>query len=88
MENNITIKQLQESINKNNITSWSPRCCSICNAPLSYYFTNNQEVYFDSSCDCTIWHSDPRLTNLEELIQIYNRADKQFKNEFKEYFCL
>lgn len=54
-----TPEEFELQANNKGIIKWQIRECSICNYPLSYYFSNGQ-VTFDSGCDCT------RLNNIRQ----------------------
>lgn len=64
----VTGAQVAELVATHNITRWRLRCCSICDAPLYYYFVPAGAV-FDSACDCSSHHSDPEVRSYDDVAE-------------------
>lgn len=62
---------IREAILKKGVTYIPHHSCSICDAEL-YYSVDNNELFFNSACDCTTRHSAPQKRDWTELTNWIN----------------
>jgi len=66
-------QQFQTQAKEKNITSWPILTCSMCGYECAYIFKNN-EVFYDSGCNCTGGsYLEPRTW--KEVAETYNMQD-------------
>jgi hypothetical protein len=80
MQKLVTEAQLRSAISTYGIRRWCLRRCSMCNAPLFYYFEGDV-VSFDSACDCTRFSSPPQLRSYADVLECFNRQTAQIRAE-------
>lgn len=79
-----TAEDFEKAVKERNIETWIISSCTICDYPLGFLFRDNK-VYFDHGCICTL--RVPRLTNFEEVAQIYNmQGDKDTVTKMNEFW--
>ena len=76
---------VKKAVNKNHISYWEFSKCSLGGVGYGFYF-NDDQVIFDGSCGCCSLN-DERLTNYQEIADIYNRnKDIDFRERFINFF--
>jgi len=85
----LTVNDLKTAVKDNNIVQWSPRECSICGCPVVYkFYDGGDTVVFDGSCDCVLQSSGERLSSYEQLVEIYNNADDEYRLKMLNDFSI
>lgn len=76
---NVTAEQVKVAMTTSDVRAAVIRKCSICDADLAY-IRENDKLYFDSSCVCSSYHTEPEPRQWEdvaELINMQNNPDVQ-----------
>lgn len=73
-----TAKDFKERAEKEKMIGWHLRNCSICKSPIGYIFKEGS-VYFDSSCNCSLIKTEPRLKSWEDIEAFYNMQSEAVK---------
>lgn len=85
----LTVNDLKTAVKDNNMVQWSPRECSICGCPVVYrFYDGGDTVVFDGSCDCVLQSSGERLSSYEQLVEIYNNADDEYRLKMLNDFSI
>ena len=71
-----TTEEIKNTIIKNKIKYLNHHKCGLCGIYTRYIFKYNSfdnfKIWYDSSCDCTIYDSHPRNVTLKELTSFIN----------------
>ena len=71
-----TTEEIKNTIIKNKIKYLNHHKCGLCGIYTRYIFKYNSfdnfKIWYDSSCDCTIYESHPRNVTLKELTSFIN----------------
>lgn len=82
-----TVDELKQQAKDKNITHYPVRECSICGYTLEYLIRNDQ-VYYDSGCDCVSHSAGPQLRSWEDLAECYNRNQPENNPDIKPAFLI
>ena len=83
-----TVEEFKESVKKNNIKRWDIHKCSICGFNCGYIFDiYNDQVYYDSGCDCVTYFVMPHPRSWNEVAEYYNmQTNPKYIAEMDEFW--
>ncbi len=84
-----TVEVIRTHMISNGKFPYKSRECSICGSALKYTVDHLGELYFDSTCACTSYGSEPEHREWKELVEHFlAQTNIAYKNELIEHFGL